>query len=40
MRKIQINLSKIDLARLDLKKVAIPLALVVLAGLSYYAPLD
>jgi hypothetical protein len=38
MRKIQINLSKIDLARLDLKKVAIPLALVVLAGLSYYAP--
>ena len=38
MRKIQINLNKIDLAKLDLKKVAIPLALVVLAGLSYYAP--
>ena len=38
MRKIQIGLGQIDLARLDLKKVAIPLALVVLAGLSYYAP--
>ena len=38
MRKIQISLGKIDLAKLDLKKVAIPVALVVLAGLSYYAP--
>lgn len=38
MRKIQINLGKIDLTKLDLKKVAIPLALLVLAGLSYYAP--
>ena len=38
MRKIQINLGKIDLTKLDLKKVAIPLALLVLASLSYYAP--
>ena len=38
MRKIQISLGKIDFAKLDLKKVAIPVALVVLAGLSYYAP--
>ena len=38
MRKIQINLGKVDLAKLDLKKVAIPVALMVLAGLSYYAP--
>ena len=38
MRKIQISLGKIDLAKLDLKKVASPVALVVLAGLSYYAP--
>ena len=38
MRKIQISLGKIDLAKLDLKKVAIPVALMVLAGLSYYAP--
>ena len=38
MRKIQISFGKIDLARLDLKKVAIPVALMVLAGLSYYAP--
>ena len=38
MRKIQINLGKIDLAKLDLKKVAIPAAILVLASLSYYAP--
>ncbi len=38
MRKIQISFGKIDLAKLDLKKVAIPVALMVLAGLSYYAP--
>lgn len=38
MRKIQIGLGQIDLAKLNLKKVAIPVALMVLAGLSYYAP--
>ena len=38
MRKIRVSSGKIYLAKLDLKKVAIPVALMVLAGLSYYAP--
>ncbi len=38
MRKVQLNFGKIDLTKLNLKKVAIPVALLVLASLSYYAP--
>ena len=38
MKKYQLNLSKIDLTRLNYKKITIPLAFLILASLSYYAP--
>ena len=38
MKKHKLNLSKIDLTRLNYKKITIPLAFLILASLSYYAP--